>query len=185
MALLNLYRAPKPKVDGKQPFIKQVLMIILSTTISLTLTLSAITFVEHLHRKSDRRMSAMMVMSNIESFARTLDNRSNAMARADSVGTWLLAQPPERFDTMSEEMVVDLLDESLKLQFISYDHTAENIFSNNIETWKNMGNFEFIDKVGQCFSSINTVEEYWNGWVNDVEAVRKEVASLTTLPPSL
>ncbi|MBP5527864.1 MAG: hypothetical protein J6X79_05355 [Bacteroidales bacterium] len=174
---MSLYRAPKPKVDGKQPFIKQVLMIILSTTISLILTLTAISLVEQHHRKKDRRMSAMMVMSNIESFARTLENRSNALARADSVGTWLLAQPLGRFDTMPEEVLNEMIEESLKLQFVSHDHTAENIFSNNIETWKNMGNFEFIDKVGQCFSSINTVEEYWNGWVNDVESVKKEITS--------
>ena len=177
MPLLSLYRAPKPKVDGKQPFIKQVLMIILSTTISLILTLSAIALVEHFHRMKDRRMSAMMVMSNIESFARTLDRRSDMMARADSVGTWLLAQPLERFDTMPEEVLADLVNESLKLQFLNHDRTAENIFSNNIETWKNMGNFEFIDKVGQCFASMNTVEEYWNDWANDVEAVKKEIAS--------
>ena len=152
-------------------------MIILSTTISLILTLTAISLVEQHHRKKDRRMSAMMVMSNIESFARTLENRSNALARADSVGTWLLAQPLGRFDTMPEEVLNEMIEESLKLQFVSHDHTAENIFSNNIETWKNMGNFEFIDKVGQCFSSINTVEEYWNGWVNDVESVKKEITS--------
>lgn len=176
MSLLNLYRAPKPKVDGKQSFLKQVLMIILSTTISLSLTLTAISLVEQHHRKKDRHMSAMMVMSNIESFARTLDNRSDGMASADSVGTWLLAQPLGRFDTMPEEVLENMINESLKLQFINHDHTAENIFSNNIETWKNMGNFEFIDKVGQCFSSMNTVEEYWNDWINDVDALKKDIS---------
>ena len=51
---------------------------------------------------------------------------------------------------------------------MSHDKSAENIFSNNIETWKNMGNVTFISIAGQCFSTMNSVEEYWNKRATDL-----------------
>ncbi len=84
MIEFNLFRAPKPKVNNKEDsFLKQVLMIILSTTISLSLTFGTISILDYNQKKKVRRMTAMMVMSNIEPFARTLDTRSERMARAD------------------------------------------------------------------------------------------------------
>lgn len=41
---------------------------------------------------------------------------------------------------------------------IRHDQTAETIFSSNIDTWKNMGNFQFVDNVGVCFSQMNWIE---------------------------
>ena len=161
---------------NRKEFWKQTGAVVLGTTISLVVTLASSMLLERHHKAQGRKITAMMVMSNIESFARSLDNRSNNMAHLDSVGCWLLAQPLEALDTMPAEELTDLVHTSLLLQFLNHDHTAENIFSNHIETWQNVGNFEFIDKVGQCFSAINQIEEYWNGWVNEVEDLRKEIA---------
>ena len=30
-----------------------------------------------------------------------------------------------------------------------------------------IGNFQFIDNVGRCFSEMNDMEKYWNDWVNE------------------
>lgn len=161
---------------NRQEFWKQTGAVVVGTTISLVVTLASSMLIERQHKAQGRKLTAMMVMSNIESFARSLDNRSNNMAHLDSVGCWLLAQPLEALDTLPDEELTDLVHESLQLQFLNHDHTAENIFSNHIETWQNVGNFEFIDKVGQCFSAINQIEDYWNGWANEVEDMRKQIA---------
>lgn len=110
----------------------------------------------------------MMVMSNIESFARTLDEHAEIMASNDSVATWLINKPIEDLELMPEEELNSLIDQATNFLFLSRDKSAENIFSNNIETWKNVGNVQFIDRVGQCFAAMNTVEEYWNNRVTDV-----------------
>ncbi len=65
-------RTPRVNVPGNLSFWKQVFMMILGTTISLSLTLGVAALMESKQRQKDRRLSAMMVMSNIESFARTL-----------------------------------------------------------------------------------------------------------------
>lgn len=60
--------------------------------------------------------------------------------------------------------------------FLSYDKSAESIFSNNIGTRKNMGNVQFIDQVGQCFSVMHSIEEYWNKWTTNVNEATTDIA---------
>lgn len=141
-----------PKVGG---FWKQIGMIVIGTTISLILTLLTARLTENHQRAKDRRLSAMMVMSNIEAFSRNLDEIAVYMATNDSIATWLLSKSMEELERMPEAELSGLLDQATSLLFITYDKSAESIFSNNVETWKNMGNVQFIDLVGQCFSAMN------------------------------
>ena len=179
MIFFNLFRAPKTKVKGEgQPFLKQVGMIVLSTTISLFLTLTVLQLLTWQNKKNDRRLTAMMVLSNIESFARTLDEKADNIAFADSVAAWLLAQPMESLNTMPDKLLMDLMDLAIVenvTSHIEHDHTAEKIFSNDISVWKNLGNFAFIDNVGESFSDINFIEEYYNGWTDEVDALRYKI----------
>ena len=163
-------RPPKVNVSGKGGFWRQIGMIVIGTTISLVLTIVTAQLMERHQRAKDRRLSAMMVMSNIESFARILDDTAETLAPSDSIATWLLNKPIKDLELMPEDELSSLIDQVTTLFFLSYDKSAENIFSNNIETWKNMGNVQFIDLVGQCFSAMNSVAEYWNNRAKDVDA---------------
>ena len=152
-------------------------MLVLGTTISLAFTLVAAKLTEEHQRAKDRRLSAMMVMSNIENFARTLDARAERMAPTDSLATWLLSKPIEELEMMPEKELLDLVNKATTAAYLAHDKSAENIFSNNIETWKNMGNVQFIDLVGGCFSAMNSVEEQWNDWVKGVIETLHDVKS--------
>lgn len=170
MVKLNI-KPPRVNVNTKSGgFWKQLGMIIIGTTISLVFTLVAAKVTENIQRAKDRRMSAMMVMSNIERFARNLEDIANYMAPNDSVAAWLLSKDIEKLELMPEEDLDNLLGKSINILYLTYDKSAENIFSNNMETWKNMGNVQFIDRVGECFSAMNKVEERWNNWVAETES---------------
>ena len=150
----------------------------LATTLSIILTFGTTGLVEKCQRAKDRKMSAMMVMSNIENFSRTAEEMSQRIARCDSIGAWMLSLPKDSLDLIQPEDVQDLLLEVMTLvDPLTHDKTAENIFSNSIETWKNMGNFQFIDNVGKCFSEMNANEANWNQWVNEYEATISDVIS--------
>ena len=159
----------------KGSFWKQIGMIVIATTISLLFTILAAQFMENRHRAKDRRLSAMMVMSNIEIFSRNLEEISAYMAPTDSVATWLLSKPIEEVELLPETELDALMSQATDLLFLTYAKSAENIFSNNIETWKNMGNVQFIDRVGQCFSAMNMTEERWNNWVTEVEGTMRDI----------
>lgn len=148
----------------------------LATTLSIILTFGTTSLVEHCQRVKDRKLSAMMVMGNIETFSRKVDDMAQSMARRDSIATWMLSLPQDSLDFIPASEMVDLINEVVAgIEFLTHDKTAESIFSSNIETWKNMQKFQFIDNVGSCFSEMNADENYWKEWVEGFEAAVNNV----------
>lgn len=104
-----------------------------------------------------------------------MEARSARMAPNDSIATWLLGKSIDELALLPDKELRQMVNTATTLQFLSHDKSAENIFTNNVETWKNIGNFQFIDRVGQCFMAMNTVEEYWNSWVTEVDEATKVI----------
>ena len=163
------------KKDKRRNFLSQMWTIILGTTISLIVTIVAAQILERNHRAKDRRLSAMMVMSNIESYAQILESAYAYMEHADTVSAWLLNLPLDKVDSFDQDSLLSLMDEVMYIPIFVYDKTAEGIFSDDIETWKNMGNFQFIDNVGKCFSNMHTIEEEWTAFSEEMDEVRDAV----------
>ena len=163
------------KKDKRRNFTSQMWAIILGTTISLIVTIVAAQILERNRRAKDRRLSAMMVMSNIESYAQILESAYAYMGHADTVSAWLLDLPLEKVDSLDQNSLLSLMDEVMYIPIFVYDKTAEGIFSDDIETWKNMGNFQFIDNVGKCFSNMHTIEEEWTAFSEEMDEVRDAV----------
>ena len=167
MKKLNI-RSPRLNIPDQRGFWKQIGMIIIGTTISLIFTLVAARITDSVQRAKDRKLSAMMVMSNIEAFARLMDAFGTDLAPCDSVTTWLLNRTFEELELLPDDELNNLINQATVFPFLSYDNSAEKIFSNNIDTWKNVGNVAFISSVGQCFSSMNSIQDYWNKRVTSV-----------------
>ena len=152
----------------------------LATTLSIILTFGTTGLVEYCQRIKDRKMSAIMVLSTIENFSSNIDQMAQKMARCDSIGTWLLSLPQDSLDKIEPAEVKGILNEMLSLvEYMSHDMTAENIFGNSFETWKNMGNrnYRFIESVGASFAQINANENNWNEWVKEYEKTINSVLS--------
>ena len=141
---------------------KDFVVAILATTVSIVLTFGTSKLVERNNQRKERRLTALMVMSSIESFARSIDETTEIWDRLDSVAVWLLRLPIEEVERLGEEPFQDAVNEVFQAPIIRHDQTAETIFSSNIDTWKNMGNFQFVDNVGACFSQMNWIEEKIN-----------------------
>ncbi len=104
-----------------------------------------------------------------------MEEHERYLSSLDSTASWLLNTPVEDLELLPEDELNSLIQQTTSFIFISYDKSAESIFSNNIETWKNMGNVLFIDRVGECFSSMHQVEEYWNKWMTDASDIILDV----------
>ena len=74
---------------------------------------------QHHHRAKDRRLSAMMVMSNIEKFSRNLEEISGYMAHNDSTATWLLEKNTDELEMLPEEELDNLVSKATNLRFRS------------------------------------------------------------------
>ena len=135
------------------------MVAILATTVSIVLTFGTGKLVERNNQKKERRLTALMVMSSIESFARNLDESAKDWDRMDSVAVWLLRLPIDEVARLGDDPFEEAVQEVFQAPIIRHDNTAETIFSSNIDTWKNLGNFRFVDNVGACFSQMNWFEE--------------------------
>ena len=160
---------------------RELVLTIIATTISIILTFGTAALLERCQRVEDRKLSAMMVMSNIEQFSRQLDRLAQDMAYRDSVATWLLSLPVDKLDNIPPEEMTNPINTVVALDLLSHDRSTEGIFSNSSDTWKNLGNFQFIDNVGSSFSEMNDIEQHWNDWVNENVATVNDV--LTHMRP--
>ena len=171
----NTKTSKEEKKAKRNNFLNRIGAIVLGTTISLIVTITAAQILERNHRAKDRRLSALMVMSNIESYARILESAHEYMERADTVSAWLLNLPLNKVDSLNQDSLLSLMDELMYIPLIIYDKTTEGIFSDDIETWKNMGNFLFIDNVGKCFSDMRTIEKEWTAFSEEMDVARDAV----------
>ena len=157
----------------KKSWVKDLLVAFAATTLSIILTFGTTGIINRVKQKQERKLTALMVMSSIEQFARDLEEgEKEIMAHLDSVATWLLSIPIEDVAKLGDEPLSRAFNEVFNIPGIVHDQTAETIFSSNIVTWKTMGNFQFIDNVGTCFSVMNTVEEEYNKELAEFKAVR-------------
>lgn len=148
---------------------KSLTVAVCATTISICLTFGTNALINKHKRVESRRMTAMMVLGSVESFIRGMESEVVLLSRQDTVAMWLLRIPLDKISKVEEDMLIDYLVEVKEAHTPYYDKTAENIFTNNIETWENLGNFGFIDQVGTIFSGINHVIKRWEEFNNQIK----------------
>lgn len=170
-------------MSKQHDFWKQIFVIIIGTTISILLTIGSSQLLERRQRAKDRQLTAMMVMSSIEGFVQSLDEVYEYTAWADTVSEWLMSRPLEEMALLDQDILYGFIQDARNFPYIPYDKTAENIFSNNIDTWKNIDNAVFVENVGHCFSIINQVKEYWKEQADELNGAFDKVLENTDAYP--
>ena len=172
----SLPNVPTPEPPSKPGFWKYILYTFLGTTISILLTFGTSQLFSLKRQVKERELTAMMVMGNVEKFASTLDMLSRELTWRDSVITLILAIPEDSLDSPRYADQVLSVRYIAACPVINYDKTTEQIFSNSIETWKNMGNFEFIDNVGRCFAAMAFIADDYMQFANGIVDILNRVA---------
>lgn len=145
----------------KTPWIKDLLVAFAGTTLSIILTFGTSALIDHINRNKDRKLTAMMVLSSIESSVRSLEESDEIMARKDTLAHWMLNMPLSDVAKLPDGVLLPYLVELMVTYTLSTDKTVENIFSSNTDIWKNVGNFQFIDNVGKCYTTLRAIESEW------------------------
>ena len=125
---------------------KNLLFTFLGTTLSILLTFGTSQWLSQQKQKEERQLTALMVMGSIEKFAQNLEKNADELAWHDTLATYLLNIPIDSLDSPQYDSIGKYISQLLAFNTLSHDRSAESIFSNSIETWKNLGNFSFIEK---------------------------------------
>lgn len=160
---------------------KDLLVAFAGTTLSIILTFGTSALIDHSNRNKDRKLTALMVLSSIESSARSLEESDVIVARKDTLAHWLLNIPLADVEKLPAEALMPAISELMTNYAVSTDRTIENIFSSNTDIWKNVGSFQFIDNVGKCYTSLRAVE---NDWKEQLQSLSTEYNLIMEHPES-
>ena len=118
----------------KKSWVKDLLVDVAATTLSIILTFGTTGVINRVKQKQERKLTALMMMSSIEQFARELDDLEENLAHKDSISNWLLSIPIEEVAELGD-LLMDPLVDALGSHFaLARDKTAETIFSSSIDT---------------------------------------------------
>ena len=140
-------------------WLKELLMTFLGTTISIVLTFGTAAWLDHRQQIKNRRQTAMMVIANIEDFVQNMRNVDAMLVEWDSTLTRITALPRDSVLRLNDDEVDAFFAAIASGVLLQRDMTAENIFTNDISTWRDVGNLRFIRNVGECYSYINDIEK--------------------------
>ena len=174
-AILNNVAETPTKNNGRNDFWKSLLRTVLGISISITLTFGTNALLIHLRAVKDRKITAMMVVGNIETFANHLDQCADHMGWNDTLAAYLLAIPIDSLDFVDQNQLLFGINNVTAYYTLNHDKSAENIFSNSIDIWKNIGNFEFIENTGQCFSDIDNIKEIYDAFLSSTDRIRSRL----------
>ncbi len=154
------FRMPKfgQMLSGKS-MLRELLMTTLGTTISIVLTFGTAMWLEHRQQVKNRRQTAMMVIANIDNFVHNMRYVDSTLVECDSTLTRISALPRDSVLRLNDDEVQAFFAAIFGSVLLQRDKTAENIFTNDISTWRDVGNLRFISNVGECYSFINDIEK--------------------------
>ena len=144
---------------------EHLVLSILGTTISILLTFGVNKMIGKSKQQADRRLAAVRVMSNIEAYARQLDRVHDHTMSADTMANYILLHQHE-LDKFSEQTLLQFVLTSAPDVMITYDNSAEQIFTSSFDIWRNVDNARFIDVAGQSFHTMSIYTEEFNKWIN-------------------
>ena len=150
-----------PKLFGNQTLhktLRELTLSIVGTTVSIILTFGTAAMLEHRQQEKNRRMIAMMVISDIYDFEWRL-------AQEDTLRYAVWEKDLKELRTLSHDSILRLTDEQREKYWdalatpVSYwhDKTAEKMFSSDISTWRDIRNALFIKSVGLIYSEMEAI----------------------------
>ena len=143
--------------------LKELLLTTLATSISIVLTFGTAMYIEHRQKEKNRRQTTMMVLSDIYVFEKDLE-------QFDSIYISKWKDDLIELQSLSRDSIMNLPDDELKRYWsalttpvmLPRDNTAENIFTRDVSTWREVGNFRFIKLVSFIYTYINDIEKNFN-----------------------
>ena len=160
-------RMPKfgKKMRTKKYWLKELLLTILATSISIVLTFGTANLIESHHKKKAQRKMAMMVIHDI-------DESIKQMQVVDSLLRGLRDMQFEILEGRYDETldVAGIMMANYDPSYVKFAETTQRIFTSNVDTWSTIGKVDFIDNVSGCYILR---EEYQQEIINELHELMK------------
>lgn len=137
---------------------KTMLAGLVGTAIGIVITFGAQNMVDKAQKRRTEKLSAMMVLSNINDYVMSLRNMVAFLDEMDSLFLYVSSLDSEDLLDADTVLLADFCNFFPSANYNVRDRTAERIFSSSFAVWENIASPDFISNVGRCFSLIDYME---------------------------
>ena len=142
-------------------WLKELLMTILATTISIVLTFGTAQYLEDQQTEQARRMMAMTIINDIDESIKVVKQLMEAEEKGRNVAFYLM-ENIDRLKTVSEDTLVLFFNTVIPSTFggdLEFKKANEEIFNSSQDTWRTLDDRKFLNNV-QDFYNARTILEY-------------------------
>ena len=147
----QLQTATQPKKDGGSSSMKQFMLTLLATTISIALTFGTSAIIDNNKKKNEKREIVMMVMYDLYTSLKLVQQ-----ADSNLFELLKLQRDIAKDTTLYEQRKFDFIRLMPKVE---YTNTTEKIFSSSIETINTVGNVLFTENVAEFYYNRNLYKQ--------------------------
>ena len=149
----------------------QFLISVMGTAIGVGLTFAISHRIENTKKKQAQRLTAMMVIHDIDESVKSLKTLKENMETQYNVVLFVM----ERLDQL-DSVPLDTLNKVIEFitsddQDFRFDMSKEKIFHSSPETWQNLGSMKFIDNVQSFYFERQSFQDLQNKssiWIKPV-----------------
>ena len=189
------FKMPKFGRDlTKQGWLKEVALTFLATTISIVLTFGTAQYFEHKQKVDNGRLMAMMAIHDMDNTVETLTKLGNQHTATAQMAQYLIDNQ-DRLDSINvdtlEKVLNYLVADDNSPQQYRLDESTEKVFLSSQDSWKNIDNATFIDKVQQFYVARHRLYDHinsssrWRKPVSEDEHNRLLMSDLVMNTPTL
>lgn len=153
-----------------QDFFVQSSSATFGTVVGIVLTFGTTLFLQDREQKKIEKQSALMVIDNLDHFTCRISEYLEDIDDEDSLNLYVWKNL-DNLNKIPNDTLELFLDNFNNINISIYDNTAENIFTTNIDTWKNLGCSEFVEKAGKCFALKKMAIDY----INELREMKQQV----------
>jgi ABC-type dipeptide/oligopeptide/nickel transport system ATPase subunit len=140
---VKLHTPKSLKLGSGMTSIKQFLLSLFATTVSIALTFGTAAIIDYYKKKSEKREIVMMVMYDMYNSLKSVET-ADSMIRQSMQLQLQIAQDTTKYDNLKFKFI-GLIPKS------EYTETTERILSSSIETINTVGNVLFVENVAEFY----------------------------------
>ena len=140
---IKLHTPKSLKMGSGMASMKQLLLSIIATTISIALTFGTAAFLDSKKKESEKREIVMMVMYDMYNSLQSIEKADSTIQQALNMQLQI-AEDTTKFEAQ-RYMFAQLMPKA------EYTETTERIFSSSIETINTVGNVLFTENVAEFY----------------------------------
>ena len=134
------------KPNGQRGWVKELLLTILATSISIVLTFGTAYLIERHHKMAAQRQMAMMIIHDIDESIKQMEKVDSIVRQFSDLQVTILEGKYNRPLNFAR---VDLV--KCDPAEVKFAETTERIFTSSVDTWSTIGKVGFIDNVSSCY----------------------------------